>query len=120
MDSQPLLDKLQRLRQRFSNADPSDRQTVDGWFNSAQRAALIQHLAEHEGMRELLERMRGEALDIDAVLLEADSHTIDGAERDRLIDRRNLYRLFLEYFEGAYKTLQTVETNVQNNAKWTE
>lgn len=121
MDSQ-ILDQLQRLKDRFSEAgsDPDNLSQIDAWMKSAENALIIRHLAEHEGMKPILSALKSDVADMNTLLRNADSQTLNERQRDRVLDRRNLYESFIHYFDEAQGTIQSVEEHINANKKWTE
>lgn len=113
MQSPILLDKLQAAKQRF--LDPQDQFKIDGWIKDAQNFLIVDSLKDHNGIKLILENFKNDIDQMNDLLLNADSKALSDADRNRIIDKRNLYRRFIQFFTDAETGIAAIETSVDEN-----
>ena len=93
-------------------ADPQDVSVIDGWYEEAKRLMLLKSLAEHDGVKYVIEIFENEVKKINEQLLSADSIKFDDWERDRALDKRNLAEKYLNLFKNVDNDLAKIEEQV--------
>jgi len=109
-----LLDKLTELKDRFlgGRAEASDVRTIDAWIDEAKRLLLIQSLKNHDGIKYVLEVFANEVRQANQKLRESYSKDLPDNERDRLLDRRDLAKKYLNLFAETDEKLELLEAKV--------
>lgn len=109
-----LLDKLAKLKAYFlgNRADGQDVNTIDGWIDQARRLFLLNSLKDHDGIKYVLEIFQSEVERIDNKLRSADSKELPDYQRDRLLDRKELAKKYLDMFQGVSEELEAIEEQV--------
>ena len=114
-----IIDDIGRLAKKFSDyrSSESDFRVIAQWKDTATRALLIENLLEHDGVRMLVAKIDEEIRQMDILLMSADSKTLPDLQRDRVLDRRDMYIWFRSFFRDAQKDLSLVRKEVGDNLK---
>jgi hypothetical protein len=109
-----LLDKILALRKRLidKRGDEIDVNLVDSWYEEAKRLMLLKSLAEHDGVKYVVNIFTSEIDGINGRLSQENSETLPDKTRDRLIDKRNLAQRYLDLFVNVDKDLDSLEEAV--------
>lgn len=109
-----LLSKLSELKNFFvgKKADLQDVRLLDGWISQAKKLLLIKSLAEHDGIKYVIDIFQAEVDAINRTLIGSDSKVLPDYERDRLIDRRDLAKKYLDLFLPVDNLLEKLENDV--------
>lgn len=91
---------------------------IEGWYEKAKRLLLVKSLLEHDGVKYVKEIFESEVKTINSSLLEMDSKHLPDSERDRLLDRRDLAKKYLDLFNGVDEELDKLEEQVDNETVW--
>ncbi len=112
-----ILTKIENLIKYFkgSRADAVDVAALDNWLSVAKRLLLLKSLAEHDGVKYVLEVFQSEVAAINARLVSEDSTKLSEKQRDRLLDRRELAQKYLDLFLPVDKELEQLEEAVDAN-----
>jgi hypothetical protein len=111
-----LIEKILELKKRFINgrADPSDTNTIDGWFEQAKRLMLLKSLKDHDGIKYVLEIFEGEINKINEQLNKSYSKDLKDTERDRLLDKRDLAQKYVSLFKNVEEDIEKIESMVDS------
>lgn len=109
-----LLDKILKLKQRFLDrrGNPDDVPIINSWLVEAEKLLLTKSLAEHDGVKYVIETFVREVEGINKMLLADDSSKLPDYDRDRLLDRRDLANLYLNLFLNLDDKIAKMEANV--------
>ena len=99
-----LQDKLAQLKAKYPL--PEDRPQLEAWEHRVQQLLLLESLQETQVILELRDRLRSEIDLFNVALLTKGSDKMNDRERDRLIDKRDLYDRVLSWFEVEGKREQ--------------
>jgi hypothetical protein len=113
-----LLDKIQELLNKFraGRASNEDVSVIGGWYEEAKKLLLLQSLKDHSGVKYILEVFQSEDVRISQRLNSEYSKTLPDDERDRLIDRRDLARKYINLFVDIDKKLEVLEEVVDKES----
>src|SRR3990167_10599832 len=111
-----LLDKIQQVLQYFTGnrADQSQVGVIENWMDEAKRLLLIDHIAQFDGTKYVREVFENEVESINSTLQNSYSKDLPDLERDRLLDRRELARKYLDLFSETEERLAKIEEDVDN------
>ena len=101
-----LLPKIEELKAKYQ--DPIDAPQINAWEEEAKRLLIVEHVAGSEAVKFLVKHFDGEIESIDDVLLTMDSTKLSDSIRDRMLDKKALYKQVIAYFDvaGAKKALE--------------
>jgi hypothetical protein len=109
------LSKIDQLQQKFAGALPEDKAAVDQWERDLHRDLITADLANHEAMKRLLAGLRKDIDDMDHLLRTADSQTLPDIARDRVLDRKHLFTVFVDFFAIAQSNLDATVKKIDDN-----
>lgn len=111
-----LLEKIIELKNKFtqSRADVQDITVIDNWYAEAKRLFLLKSLKDHDGIKYLIDIFKSEVDKITEKIDNSYSKDLSDYERDRLMDRRDLARKYLNLFLGVDDDLEKIESLVDN------
>ena len=116
--TQTILKKIDVLIDKFSDpAYPDDILEIKEWHKAVQTAMLKKDLRKHEGVQMLVEKLREDVIEIGVVLGAADSTKLPDRQRDRLLDRKELYLWFLGFFSRVEEELAIIDKAVDEETK---
>lgn len=111
-----LIDKIEKLEKKFADPNYNYESTMfKAWKEQATRDALILNLREHEAVKWLIAALRKEVDEMNAVLSRSRSASLPDRERDRIMDRRDMYQWFLTFFDLADMSQKALEKQVDQN-----
>lgn len=101
-----ILTKIEELKAKYN--DPIDAPQLTVWEEEAKRLLLIDGIAGNDAVKYLINELATQVQAIDAALLMYDSTKLSDSDRDRLIDRKQLFKRVISYFdvESAKKELE--------------
>ena len=111
--SNEILEKINKAKAKY--LDPQDQKRIFSWEDQVKRAFLVNSLKEHEGIQIILKKFEEDIKEIDNILIEAKSKDLTDLERDRLIDRKTLYKEFLKFFIDAGVKIKRVEKEMEDS-----
>lgn len=111
-----LLSKLEKLKEQFSSGDPQVTSVIDAWMGEAKRLMLLKSLYDHDGIKFVYEIFNSEIEKINEALLKSDSKSLNDKERDRLIDRRDLAKKYVNLFADLDEQIEKLEEVVDNES----
>lgn len=118
MKTTRILDKLERVKKKFlSPSTPDTFDIIQGWDESIAVEILKGNLAEHDGMKPFLKQLERDVKEMENALKTADSKALPDSQRDRLLDRLNLYRQFVSYLSGSEARLRSLEAELDTQLK---
>jgi hypothetical protein len=118
---QELLNKIERLLAKFQDPEfLSDKEEIRGWREKIANAILIDGIKDHEGIKMLTRELSEQIVMINDILLEADSKKINDIQRDRMLDRKSIYKELLSMLLIDKKEIQDIETKVKENEHYLE
>ncbi len=111
-----LLDKIIELKNKFiqSRADVQDISVIDNWYSEAKRLFLLKSLKDHDGIKYVIEIFKSDVDKITEKIDSSYSKDLSDYERDRLMDRRDLAKKYLNLFSGVEDDLEKLESLVDN------
>lgn len=105
-----ILDYLDRAKkQKF---DPTDMEQIFQWEKEAKKYLLINSLKDNKGITIILESFRNEIDLMNELLLQADSNLLNSQDRDRLLDKKVMYKKFISFFDEATTGLKSLENTI--------
>lgn len=109
-----LFDKILKLKDRFltKRGNPDDVPIIDSWLVEAEKLLLSKSLAEHDGVKFIIEAFTREVEGINKMLLADDSSKLPDYDRDRLLDRRDLANVYLNLFLNLDDKIAKMEDSV--------
>lgn len=109
-----MFEKIEKLLSYFrqNRADAQDIGAIASWEDEAKRLFLIKSLKDHDGIRYVLEIFESEVKKINERLNSAYSKDLPDTERDRLLDKRELAKKYLDLFSGVEEDLDSLEENL--------
>lgn len=108
----PLIEKINRLKKRFSDSDETDKWIIGEWEQQAKTAIIQKSLEGHEGVAMIIKHIQEEVKEINSVLISSKSKDLSDADRDRMIDMKNFYKWFLSFFTNAKEKIDEVNDSV--------
>lgn len=105
-----ILTDFEKLLAKFEGAQ--DQAEIKKWSSDIQKNMLLASLAKHEGLSFLTGPMEDEIKAINMALLENDSKKTSDYDRDRLIDKRNMYRTFINSLADAEKNVEKLHEKI--------
>ena len=113
---QELEKRIDNIISKLSNgAFEEDIAEANAWKENVKRAFLTKGIKGHEGIKMIISRFAEELENINFVLLNAGSSKLSERERDRLLDKKELYRDFLSIFPEAEQTIEAIESTITEN-----
>lgn len=115
MEGHPVIEKLDKLLSVFQDpAYVDDLEKIRSMKADTLDLLNREELCQNETLKETIKKFSGEVENINKRLLVEGSETLSTAERDRLIDKKNLYINFISYFdvEKLRKEIETVDKEV--------
>lgn len=110
IDAKILLERIDAIYQVMQNPEfPGDLVEIKIKRDKLYRMILLSDLRGHEGLNELLKEFTEEIGNSNDRLLNENSNKMTDKERDRLIDKRELYTDFTLYLSYQEKDLQDIE-----------
>lgn len=112
-----ILDKLNELKNRFvgGKADEQDVALIDAWIEKAKQLFILNSLKDHDGIKYVLEIYQNEIERINDQLLKSDSKSLPDQQRDRLLDRKEMYQKHLNLFLPIEAELEELEKKIDEN-----
>ena len=105
-----LLKKVGHFRKIYAgSSDPSNHEQIAEWESDVKQAILLDNLQAHDGIKLILKRLLTDIKHIDAKLLTFDSTQLPDKERDRLLDKKELYQSFTLLFVDSEKKLVEID-----------
>lgn len=100
-----ILDKIREMKETYGI---EDQPTISAWEEQAKQLLLVEHIAGSQAVQKLIQDLNGEIEKMNYALLNASSTVLTDAQRDRLLDKRELYKRITSYFdvEGQRETLE--------------
>lgn len=113
-----LLEKLTQLKNRFfeRRGEPQDIGTIDSWISEAKKLFLLNSLKNHDGIKYVLEIFKSEVSKIDSLLSNSYSKDLPDRERDRLLDKRDLAKKYINLFDNIEEKLDKLEELVDKES----
>lgn len=116
----PTLENLKELKAKF--ADPAWKEDIDvinSWEKEVKELIIREKLCENKALREIVKKFADDVTDMNTLLMNADSGTLSDEQRDRVLDRKKLYKDFIALFdpEEVRKSLEGVDKEVKANLK---
>lgn len=101
-----LLQKIEELKEKYQ--DPIEAQQINAWEEEAKRLLIVEHVAGSEAVKYLVKQLESEIEKMNELLLTMPSFSLSDASRDRLLDKKALYKQVIAYFDvaGAKKALE--------------
>jgi hypothetical protein len=110
IDAKILLERIDAIYLKMQNPEfPGDLVEIKIKRDKLYRMILLSDLRGHEGLNELLKEFTEEIGNINDRLLNENSNKLTDKERDRLIDKRELYADFILYLSYQEKDLEDIE-----------
>lgn len=109
--SKELLDRITEAKSKF--IDPIDQGIIGKWEVEAKRAFMVSSLKDHQGIKIILANFEKDIVEIEDLLKTARSKDLSDGDRDKLIDRKELYSQFIKFFYEAEKSIETLEKQVE-------
>lgn len=109
------LSKIEQLKDKFARADAGDQATIAQWETDVRRALLTIDLESHDGIRMILRKLADDIAEMDELLRTARSDKLSDHERDRVIDRKQLYEWFRRLFHSAKAGLDATVKSIDEN-----
>ena len=102
-----ILDYLERAKgQKF---DSTDTEQINKWEKEAKKYLLINSLKDNKGIKIILDSFQNEIQQMNDLLLQADSNLLSSHERDRLLDKKAMYKRFISFFDEAVNGLTALD-----------
>ena len=112
MPENPIIKRIEGAKAKFLNN--FDQGVIDGWYSEAKRLLFLDNLKGHKGIKLILDTYTKDLADMNLLLLQVSSKEMSDKERDRMIDRRNMYQKFVDMFEDVEKDLETIKDQMDN------
>jgi hypothetical protein len=110
MIENPIIKRIEEAKNKF--LIPGDQAVIDSWMSGAKKSLFVASLRGNKGIELILETFTNDIRDINLLLVETDSSKLSDKERDRLLDRRNMYRKFVLIFRDGEKNLEAIEKQI--------
>lgn len=121
MKHQQLLNKIEGLVAKFTDpAFEGDNDQLKSWRSTVQRAMIQDDLKKHEGVQLIIEQLTKDLGEMDLILKTMKSDKLSEAQRDRIIDRKELYLWFIGLFIDINTELKDIEAKVDEQANYYE
>lgn len=105
------LKKISEAKAKF--LDPQDQAVVSGWEAEAKRHLMTVSLKGHKGIEMILTNYKADIASMNDVLL--NSRDLNESDRNRLLDKREMYEKFIRIFNDAETGLEKIEKEVDEN-----
>lgn len=117
LDKQVILAKADDLVAKFTDpADPADLERFKSLRDRIGDLLLVDGVKDHEGIKILIDFAVDELKMINKRLQTENSTVLADKHRDRLFDRKNLWRWFLDFFM-ADKELEAIEEAIDEELR---
>ena len=107
-----ILQQIEALKEKYN--DPIDAPQLLAWEKEAQRLLLVDGVAGSDAVKFLIDEFVNEIASIDRVLLNSDSIAMSDVLRDRMIDRKNVCKRVISYFD-VEEAKKNLEEHIANN-----
>lgn len=111
-DPQITLEKLDKLKQAFFNADIKDKQQIAEWEGRVKRALIAQKLFNHPTIQDVISYATDRIEECNQLLQEHRSLT--DSERAIIFERRDAYEWFVKLFD-VQGNIDDVDSNADAN-----
>jgi len=111
-----LLDKIRGLLSRFNNGFEEDKKTIEYWYEEAQQLLVLDGIKQLGGIKYLIDILTTEVKEINRKLANNYSQELPDKQRDRLLDKRDMYLKFLNLFE-VEERIKDLEDRVDSELK---
>jgi hypothetical protein len=108
--SNELLKKIDNAKVKF--LDPIDQSRINSWESEAKRAFMVNSLKDHQGIKIILDNFVKDIAEIEDVLKSARSKDLSDNDRDKMIDRKELYKQFIKFFDDAEGKIERLEEEI--------
>ena len=115
--SNPILSKIELLRDKFFNADENDKQQMLNWEQAVKRAILADKLKDHPIIKDIHDRAAAKIAECNELLLQ--HRGLTEIERVKIFERRDAFEWFVALFDVG-ETIKQVEAAVDANLKAAE
>lgn len=108
--------KIQKLKNIFikGRSSQDDIAEIESWEKSLQKIRLMEDLKKHAGIQMILQDWTSEIVKINYRLNSEKSDTLPDKERDKLLDKREMFNKFISYFSTTNQ-LESLEKEVDSN-----
>ncbi len=111
----PLLEKIDLLRSKFKDpAYTDDLEKIQGWRKDAEELVAKEALCENDTLQQIIKGYEEEIEEMCESLMTGDSTVLKDYDRDRLMDKKRLYKKFVESFDltNIRKSMESVDKEV--------
>ena len=108
--SNELLKKIEDAKGKF--LDPIDQGKINSWESEAKRAFMVNSLKDHKGIKIILDNFEKDIAEIEDVLKNARTKDLSDNDRDKMIDRKELYKQFIKFFSDAEVKIERLEEEI--------
>lgn len=117
----PQLKKIDDLKKKLLREGSENLiEEVEGWERDVKANLITLSMEKNEGVVMLKAKIQEEIDEVKMVLENAYSKDLSDRERDRLLDKKELYIWFLNLFEVSRSTVGNIEADVDKNLSDTE
>lgn len=107
------LRKLDQLRKAFLHGDEESQEQIKTWERQLKRSLALLDLANHDGVKLLLNQFQANIEAVNTELTERRTMTL--RERELLFVRRDCWQQFLRIFEDARNHAEGIEREIETN-----
>lgn len=112
------LTRIQQLKARFTDpAFKQDAEQIQQWERDLKNLIAREKLLENESLIIIIKKLAQEISDMKELLNTADSNQLPDKDRDRVLDRKNLYLQFIALFDAkeVAKQIRDIDEEVAAN-----
>lgn len=91
-----LLEKTAQMKETYRK---EDQPTIEAWENKIKLLLLKESIAGSDAVKELVVTLNDEVKRMDNTLLNVGSYTLPDYQRDRMLDKKELYTRIASYFD---------------------
>ena len=101
--------KLERYKEELTFA--SDRRGIEKWEQAIRGAIVRSEVAKMDGIKELISKLKEKIVKCNHVL--QNDRKLSTEDRDKLFIRKDEQQWFIDFFEGANKTIIKAEDDIK-------
>jgi len=90
---------LQNILEKKAQYRLEDLPTIEAWEEKAKEILLKEGIAGSDAVKYLVDSMNSDIEKMNSILLTAPSHVLPDTQRDRMIDKKELYEKIVSYFD---------------------
>ena len=102
-----ILEHLEQMKEKYQ---VDDTPLIISWEEEAKKLIIIEQIAGSDAIKFLTDKLNDDVKKMDELLLSCNSEIMSDAQRDRLLDKKELYKQVVSFFdvETSRKNLEKI------------